>query len=163
MSTMTMTGEGVRLLAALRAASALVRVPRTLTPTGHERWFTLHDLADEKRLPVLSADLVTAYERELRRLERAGLVKHRTQFTVTRWTLTSEGATELLRLDHAAGVSEIVSCAMDLAQARHDMALAERRLQAASHALNHARIAHGPMAPGESALYAPLTFAAVKS
>jgi hypothetical protein len=160
--TTTMTEEGVRLLAALRAASALRREPGTLTPTGHRQWFSLAELATEKRLPVDRAgQWLAAYECEARHLERTGLIKHRTQFTVTRYTLTSEGALELLRLDRAAGVSEIISCAMDLAQARYDVALAARNLQAAQHTMTHARVAHGPLQPGEGALYAALTDAEV--
>ena len=156
-----MTEEGVRLLSALRAASALKREPGTLTPTGHRQWFSLAELATEKRLRMDGGVACAVYEREARHLERTGLIKHRTQFTVTRYTLTSEGALELLRLDRAAGVSEIISCAMDLAQARYDVALAARNLRGAQHAMTHARVAHGPLQPGEGALYAALTDAEV--
>lgn len=157
MSTTTMTEEGVRLLAALRAASALQREPGTLTPTGHRQWFSLAELAAEHRL---DGSMAEAYAAEARRLERRGLVKHRTQFTVIRYMLTSDGAIELLRLDSAAGAGEIVSCAMDLAQARHDMALAERNLRAALAAMAHATAAHDAQ-PGEGALYSALTDAEV--
>lgn len=156
MSTMTMTEAGVRLLAALRAASALKREPGVLTPTGHRQWFSLAELAAEGRLNGDPAVFVA----HARRLERQGLVKHRTQFTVTRYMLTSDGAIELLRLDSAVGVSEIVSCAMDLAQARHDMALAERNFRAALAAMAHATAAHDAQ-PGEAALYSALTDAEV--
>lgn len=151
-----MTEEGVRLLAALRAASALRREPGTLTPTGHERWFSLPGLAAE-RLPF---GRLAVFDAEARRLERRGLVKHRTLSTRAYWTLTSEGATELLRMDTRAGVSEIVSCAMDLAQARYDKALAERNLRAASHAMTHACVVRGEQ-PGETLTYAALLDAEV--
>jgi hypothetical protein len=161
MSTMTMTEEGVRLLAALRAASALVRIPRTLTPTGHEQWFTLEQLAAEKRLPVLTAEWLAVYEREARHLERAGLIKHRTQFARTRYMLTGEGAIELLRLDAAGGVTEMVSAAMDFAQARYNAAVAERDLSAARLAMSVARTDRGRAKPGETLTYAALLDAEV--
>ena len=155
--SMTITEEGIRLLAALRAASALKREPGVLTPTGHRQWFTLDELGCEGRLNGDPA----VFDAHARRLERRGLVKHRTQFTVTRWMLTSDGAVELLRLDQAAGVAEIVSCAMDMAQAKYDMALAQRNLRNASHAMTAVRLQHGRMQPGEGALYSALTDAEV--
>lgn len=159
MSTMTMTEEGVRLLAALRAASALKRVPRTLTPTGHEKWFTLTQLAAEKRLPP-GAELAV-YEREARHLERAELIKHRTLSGRTYWMLTSHGAIELVRLDQAAGVSELVCAAMDYAQARYDVTVAERDLSAARLAMSVAREDRGRATSGETRTYAALLDAEV--
>jgi hypothetical protein len=156
-----MTEEGVRLLAALRAASALVRIPRTLTPTGHEQWFTLDQLAAEKRLWLRDDAERAVYEREARHLERAGLVKHRTQFSRTRYMLTGEGAVELLRLDAAAGVTEMVSAAMDFAQARYSVAVAERDLGAARLAMSLARADRGRATPGETLTYAALLDAEV--
>jgi hypothetical protein len=156
-----MTEGGVRLLAALRAASALVRIPRTLTPTGHEQWFTLERLADEKRLPEMDDAALALYEREARHLERAGLIKHRTQFARTRYMLTGEGAVELLRLDAAVGVTEMVSAAMDFAQARYNMAVAERDLGAARLAMSLARTDRGRAKPGETLTYAALLDAEV--
>jgi hypothetical protein len=161
MSTATMTEEGVRLLAALRAASALVRIPRTLTPTGHEQWFTLDQLAAEKRLWLRDDAERAVYEREARHLERAGLIKHRTLSTRVYWMLTGEGATELLRLDTAGGVSELVSAAMDYAQARYNTAVAERDLSAARLAMSLARTDRGRARPGETLTYAALLDAEV--
>ena len=163
MSTATMTEEGVRLLAALRAASALVRIPRTLTPTGHEQWFTLAQLAAEKRLPVpaQTTEWLALYEREARHLERAGLIKHRTIYGRTRYMLTGEGAIELLRLDAAGGVTEMVSAAMDYSQARYNAAVAERDLSAARLAMSLAREDRGRARPGETLTYAALLDAEV--
>jgi hypothetical protein len=158
-----MTKEALRLLAALRAASALKRVPRTLTPTGHEQWFTLSQLASEKRLPVpaQTTEWLALYEREARHLERAGLIKHRTIYGRTRYMLTSEGATELLRLDTASGVSELVSAAMDYAQARYDVTVAERDLGAARLAMSLARKERGRATATGTLTYAALLDAEV--
>jgi hypothetical protein len=119
--TENLTDEQVRILSALRSASAFRRKPGVLTPDGILRWWTLSELICDGRLIGELDDLSSA----ARSLKRKGLVISRTQFTVVRWMITDQGRAALRHLEEQAGVSGTVKAELDFEQAKYDLELAE--------------------------------------
>lgn len=131
---MSITPAQLQVLTALRAAEALRREPKTLTPDGHEKWRTLEELEEEGRLVVTPRASAAA-----RTLRKQGLVAGRTQFTVTRYSLTGGGGALLARLEKEAGASDLAAAEMALEQAEKDERDATARCQAARAACSRLR------------------------
>lgn len=112
------------VLAALRDAAALRREPKTLTPDGHENWFTLERLAAEGRLYGLPAGVFDAAVRSLR---RRNLIVGRTLHTRVNMSITSHGFVLLLRVEAAAGITALLAADREVDQAREDVRQAKRR------------------------------------
>jgi hypothetical protein len=128
--TENLTDEQVRILSALRSASALRRVPAPLRPDGILRWWTLSELIYDGRLPEDGGTLVPAsLSSAARSLKRKGLVISRTQFTVVRWMITDQGRAALRHLEEQAGVSGTVKAELDFEQAKYDLELAESQFR----------------------------------
>jgi hypothetical protein len=130
MST-TVTPNGLRVLAALRAASVLRREPGPLTPDGYEHWFTLGQLAEHHRLDVAGAGGLAPLSSAVRGLYKKHLVAMRTQFTVTRFRITEAGALALAEAEAKAGVADLAAAELDLAQAEEDIRQAQKRREQA--------------------------------
>jgi hypothetical protein len=129
-----LTGLHVAVLTALRGATVLQREPKTLTPDGHEHWWTLAELADEARFEDW-AYRQTALSSATRGLYKHHLVAVRTIQTVTRWSITGEGLLALAEYEAAAGLSDVVAAEMDVDQAQEDIRQARTRLRAAEERL----------------------------
>jgi hypothetical protein len=141
---MNITPDHLRILVALSDASALRREPKPLTPDGHERWFSLVDLAQEGRLPSengFTSDGLCAAARSLRK--HTPYVAGRTLHTVVYYSLTAEGRVFLSALEDEAGVSGLVAAEQELEQAEHDMRQVTDRYHAARAAHIAARRAAG--------------------
>ena len=125
---MNLSADHIRILSALRAATVLRREPGTLTPDGHEHWWTLIELIQEGRLADPAPPTMS---RAARGLRKHGLVASRTTFTVTRYSITGEGLLALAERESAAGLSDVVAAEMDLDQAYEDERQARARARAA--------------------------------
>jgi hypothetical protein len=133
MALPAITPQGALVLAALRSASVLRREPKTLTPDGHEHWWSLTELADQGYLDLRPQQVERLGElsRAARGLCKKHLAASRTQMTVTRFRLTGEGYLAVAEVEAAAGIAGVVSAALDLAQATEDARQAARRELAA--------------------------------
>lgn len=118
--------DHVRILSALRAATALRREPGTLTPDGHEHWWKLGELEMENRLDI--GPHTSAAARGLRKL---GLVTGRTNFSVTRYAITGEGLLALAGYEAEHGLAGVAAAELDIDQAREDERQARARARAA--------------------------------
>lgn len=135
---MSITPDQLKIMIALRDASALRREPSPLTPDGHEKWWSLGELEMQGLLDI--GPYTNAAGRTLRRL---GLVAGRTQHTVTRYSLTGGGGAMLARMEAEAGVTGLVAAELALAQAVKDEQAAVDRCHEARAALYEARRANG--------------------
>jgi hypothetical protein len=125
---MNLNEDHLRVLTALRGATVLRREPKTLTPDGHEHWWTLTELIQQGRL---TGTLASEMSRAVRALRKADLVAGRTQFGTTRYAITPEGLLALAAADAAVGRSEEASAEMELDQAREDVRQARVHLDQA--------------------------------
>jgi hypothetical protein len=131
MTLPSITPQGALVLAALRSASVLRREPKTLTPDGHEHWWSLLELADQGYLGAATDMDLAALSSTARGLYKKHLVAMRTQMTVTRFCLTGEGYLAVTAVEAAAGISGVVNASLEMDQAIEDSAQARRREQAA--------------------------------
>jgi hypothetical protein len=118
----------VVILAALRDAAFLRREPKTLTPTGHEQWFSLRQLRDEDRLAGLPLGVLDPPARTLR---KRGLTTGRTIHGTVLYALTDEGLALLTSLEERAGITGLTAADREVEQARFDIQVAKRREAAA--------------------------------
>jgi hypothetical protein len=141
---MSITPDQLKIMVALRDASALRREPGPITPDGHEKWFRLSELVQEGRLPHdddgFASPALCAAARSLR---KQGLIAGRVQHTVTWYSLTGGGGAMLARLEADAGVTELTAAELALEQAESDMNAATDRYHAAREGLHAARAAYG--------------------
>lgn len=117
----------VAVLTALRDATALRREPKTLTPDGHERWFSLRQLQNEDRL----IGALAMFDPPARTLYKRNLAARRTIQGTVLYALTEQGAALLAGLEERAGITALVAADLETAQARTDIRLAKRREAAA--------------------------------
>lgn len=136
---MSITPDQLKIMIALRDASALRREPRPLTPDGHEKWFTLTQMISEGRLIGPDGFTPPGLSAAARSLRRLGLVAGRVQHTVTWWSLTGGGGAMLARMEADAGVTGLVAAELALEQAQADIEAATDRYQAARAACTAAR------------------------
>jgi hypothetical protein len=116
------------VLAALRDAAMIRREPKTLTPDGHESWFTLERLASEDRLYGLPAGV---FEVAVRSLRRRNLVVGRTLHTRVNMSVTRDGLDLVFAVEAAAGVTALLAADREVNQARENTRQAKRREAAA--------------------------------
>jgi hypothetical protein len=137
-----LTEHHVAILTALRGASVLRREPKTLTPDGHEHWWTMLELADEARFDFAVHDATLArLSSAARGLYKHHLVAVRTIQAVTRWSITGDGLLALAEYEAAAGLSDEAAAKMDVDQAQEDIRQARARLRAAEERLADAQAA----------------------
>lgn len=134
---MNITPDHLKILVALRDASALRREPKEITPDGHERWFTLVELTQEGRLADPTPPAMSRAARSLRK--STPYVAGQTLHTVVYYTITDEGVALLAGLERAAGVTVLVAAELALEQAEKDMHAAVDRYHGARAALTAAR------------------------
>jgi exonuclease VII small subunit len=138
---MNITADHIRILTALRDASALRREPTAAVPDGHRKMFTLVDLAQEGRLASVNgftSDGLCAAARSLRK--HTFYVAGRTMHTVTSYGITDEGRAYLASLEKAAGVTDLVAAELALEQAELALEQAELALEQAELALEQATL-----------------------
>jgi hypothetical protein len=131
---MSITPDQLKIMIALRDASALRREPGPITPDGIEKWWSLGELETQGLLNI--GPYTSASGRTLRRL---GLVAGRTQHTVTRYSLTGGGGAMLARMEQEAGVTELRGAELAQEQAERDMHVAVDRYHIARADLNRLR------------------------
>jgi hypothetical protein len=125
---MNLNEDHLRVLTALRGATVLRREPKTLTPDGHEKWWSLMELIHEGRLTNPNPP---AMPRAARALRKNRLVSGRTQYGTTRYAITPDGLLALASYEAGHGLAEAASALLDLDQAREDEARARDAWQAA--------------------------------
>jgi hypothetical protein len=112
------------LLTALRDATALRREPKTLTPDGHEHWFSLRQLRDEGRLGGFPTG---ALDPPARTLYKRQLAARKTLHGTVLYAVTDQGITLLAELEERAGITETAALDREIEQARLDIELARAR------------------------------------
>jgi hypothetical protein len=125
----------IRVLTALRGASVLTREPGTLTPDGHQRWFSIRNLTDEGRLTEAGDPYAAEAAEQLR---RGGLAARKTYYSHPYYSVTEAGLLALAAYEAEIGMSEIAACQLAVEQTRYDIARASRENTAAERALEDA-------------------------
>jgi hypothetical protein len=134
---MNSASDHLKILVALRDASALRREPGPLTPDGHERWFTLTQLISEGRLVDACPPTLSAPARSLRK--HTPYVVGKTLYTRVYYSITDAGREYLEGLERTAGVTALTAAELALEQAETDMHQAVDRYHEARAGLAAAR------------------------
>jgi hypothetical protein len=132
---MNITADHIRILTALRDASARRREPTAAVPDGHRKMFSIGQLESEGRLSI--GPYTNAAARSLRK--HTPYVAGRTMHTVTSYGITDEGRAYLASLEKSAGVTDLVAAELALEQVEADMRAAVARCQAARSDLTRLR------------------------
>jgi hypothetical protein len=132
---MNITDDHLKILVALRDASALRCAPTPGAPDGHQRMFSTGQLEIEGRLNI--GPRTNAAARSLRK--HTPYVAGRTLHTVTFYGITDEGRAYLAALEREAGADGLVAAELALEQAEADMRAAVDRYHQARAAHTKAR------------------------
>ena len=146
---MNLNEHHYRVLAALRAATVLRREPGPVTPDGYERFHLLESLATAGLL-TLDAHAEAAAEG----LRKNRLVVRRVIHTRRYFMITSDALVLLARLEAAAGMSDVISAELDMAQAREDAYQAREREKDALRRLAEASLRLGGVRPSAAEIVA---------
>jgi hypothetical protein len=132
---MNISPDQLKILHALRGATALRREPTAAAPDGRHRFFTLTELILEGRL----VDSGIPLGRAARGLRQKGLVIGRTLHTHTTYIISDTGAALLAELDEKAAATELVAAELAFEQAEEDWHRATDRLHQARKDITRAR------------------------